>query len=479
MNKLQLIANAMRRVFDERFGRMFSNTNPKHDHYLDYGWPQVIEFEQFYAMWCRNSLARSACNKPVEKTWNENPWLTEREETHEETKKEKELRLRFKALGFWARLAQADERSMVGAYSGVVLRLADGKPLSEPVDRVPGGLKGLVEVIPVWQGQLRVAEWDFNQTSETYGHPKSFQFNESAVDPKEQRARSFTIHPDRVVVWSKDGTVHGNSSLEPGYNDLLTMEKVVGAGGEGFWKNAKSAPVLSVDKDANLQQLASMLGVPIDQLPNKLDEIIADYQKGFDQMLMLQGIEVKPMAISLPLPGEFFRIALESFSASIGIPMKVLIGSQTGERASTEDAKEWNQTIMSRRSMYVKPNIERVIERLVKFRVLEDLDWFINWTDLTEASITEKIDRAIKMADINAKYLGTGEAVFTADEVREVVDYEPLDRTDEEDDLGGELLPDPEDDKQQQLPLDPRQQLPAPKLEQKPEPKIDPPKGAE
>jgi hypothetical protein len=162
---------------------------------------------------------------------------------------------------------------------------------------------------------------------------------------------------------------------------------------------------------------------------DKMDEQVADWQRGFDQLLMLQGIEAKTLGITLPSPEHFFAIALQSFAASIPIPMKILVGSQTGERASTEDAQEWAQTNMSRRNNVVIPNILKLVNRLEQIGILPEKDWHLDWTDLTESSMAEKIDRAVKMADTNQKMKDSGEIVFTHEEIRAAVDMEPLSPT--------------------------------------------------
>jgi hypothetical protein len=281
-------------------------------------------------------------------------------------------------------------------------------------------------LIPAWAGQLTVAEWDTDEPSDAYGQPKMFQFSEAAVDiDRRQQPRQFNVHPDRVLVWSKDGTVHCRSILEPGYNDLMTMEKVSGAGGEGFWKNAKSAPVLEIDKEIDIETMAKAMGVPPAELADKMNAQVEDYQKGFDKLLMIQGMQAKTLGITLPSPEHFFAIALQSFAASVMIPLKILVGTQTGERASTEDAAEWAQTNMSRRTNQAIPNMMEMVGRLERFGVLPEKDWHIDWTDLTESSMGEKIDRASKMADVNQK-TGPAEWVFTPEEIRAAVDLEPL-----------------------------------------------------
>lgn len=434
MNPLVMIANAARRL--ENMFPGFFQSGTKHNHYRDFGWPDTLTFDHLYKMFLRNGIARAGIEKTVGKTWQDFPFLLEVERdgaekgTKKETPLEKEIRLRFDDLRLWQHLAEADRRSLVGNYAGVILRLADSKRFQEPVDTVPGGLMGLVELIPAWEGQLQVAEWDTDEMSETYGQPKMFQFNEAEVSSKANdttKTRSFMIHPDRVLVWSKDGTIHGTSLLEPGYNDLIDLEKIKGSGGEGFWKNAKSAPVFEIDKETKPAEMAKNMGVDPSKLADAMNDQVGDWQKGFDQLLMVQGMQAKTLGITLPSPEHFWAAPLQSFAASINTPLKILVGSQSGERASTEDAKEHNQTIMSRRNSQTIPNIMGLVRRLEDFNILpDDKDWFVDWSDLTESSMGEKIDRANKMADTNQKMKDSGEIVFTHEEIRAAVDLEPL-----------------------------------------------------
>ncbi|MFN4062352.1 MAG: anti-CBASS protein Acb1 family protein [Paracoccus hibiscisoli] len=411
MNPLAMIVNAVRRLETVMPG-YFPET--KHQHAKDFGWPETVRFEDAFRMYHRNSIARAGVNKTVLKTWQDFPALWETEKAGN-TKAEQEILEHFRKIGLWHVLAEADRRAIVGGYAGAILRFADSKAFDQPVGIVPGGLAGLVEAVPVWRNQLKVAEWHTDQGHENYGKPKSFTFNEAAIDGTPGRA--FTIHPDRVLIWSADGSVAARSDLEPGYNDLLDMEKVKGAGGEGFWKNAKSSPVIEVDKEAKIEAMAQAMGVPTDELADAMNDQVEEWQRGFDKLLMLQGMKATTLNVSLPSPEHFHAIPLLSFAASLGIPAKVLIGSQTGERASTEDSDEWDRTCHARRESIAKPRIKALADRLVRFRVLPNKDWFVGWSDLTEASPGERIDRAGKMATINQTQ--RDDPVFTGAEIRE------------------------------------------------------------
>ena len=445
----QQMATARRIVNSTNYGFtsvtdiMRQSANFKHDIGYDFGYPKTEElsFEYFYQMWRRHGIARALVEKTTGKTWQDLPTLKESAKgATEETRVEREIRQHLEDIRFWQQLQEADMRSMVGKYAGVIFQLGDGRQYNEPVERVPGGIQGLVSVIPAWEGQLEPSSWNGDPLSPNYGKPEMFRFNESSVDPEEGKVRSFTVHPDRCFVWSRDGTTFGDSKLEPCYNALIDLEKIRGSGGEGFWKNAKAQPVLQASPDVDFTQLASMLGVELDGLADALDEVMGKWSKGFDDSLVLQGMEAKTLPVRLPDPEQFFNVAIQEVAAAWPIPQKTLVGMQTGERASTEDAREWAQTNMSRRTNLVVPNIMGIVGRLESWGIFPERDWQIEWPDLTAPTLSEKLEIGERMAKINQAMFATGEAVFTDDEIREVAGYEQLNPDEPSE------LPEPEDE---------------------------------
>ncbi|PHS13513.1 MAG: DUF1073 domain-containing protein [Blastopirellula sp.] len=427
----QFIANATTRYMNTMFGGYFGNASPKHNHWYDFGYPVDITFSQYYTMYRRNGIARAGIQRPVQKTWRDHPVMrTAGENSDKETLAEKAVREAFDRVRFWEKLKDLDEKSRVHNYAGLIIRVADDKDLKEPLEKVTSGLNGLIELIPVYSEQLIPLKFDDVQTSLTYGQPLSFTFTESAVGLNNGAGRNVEVHASRVHIWSEDSTIYGKPALEAGFNDLITIEKVMGAGGEGFWKEAKSAPILNIDKDASMEGLAKMLGTTVEGLPDKMDEVVGDWQQGFDQLLMVQGMDAKKLTMKLPQPEQFIAGPMQSFAASMPIPMKILLGSQTGERASTEDGKEWCETIQGRRTNFVLPNVMRIIQTLVDAGIMPDEDWTPDWSDLSEASGSEKTAKGKDMATINKEFLGTGEIVFTAAEIREEMGYKPLNEAD-------------------------------------------------
>jgi hypothetical protein len=430
VSKLRLVANSAAQGFNRLTNSWFGQGGLKHNYYKDFGFPETLGFNDLYNMYRRNGIARAAVDKTAGKTWQSAPYLQEFQrdagEKAPETVLEKAIRQKFDDLRIWQALKECDSRAMVGSYSALILRFADGESFDQPVGSLQG-LDALVEVIPAWEGQLTVSQWGTDErNADTYGKPLMYQYNEGNVPTGRQQVRNATIHPDRVLIWSEDGQVGGTPKMEAAYNDLISLSKIIGAGGEGFWKNAKGAPIFEVVADQSLENIAKASGVAVDEFADKMDEQVEDFQKGFDNVLMVQGMAVKPYQVQLADPLNFFLIALQSFAAAWNIPLKVLVGSQTGERASTEDAGEWNETNDARRTNYVVPCIFSLVRRFEELGILPDKDWHLSWTSLIDGTPQQKIDRAYKMADINMKMKDSGQLVYSIDEMRAVTDYEPM-----------------------------------------------------
>lgn len=444
------ILNSLQRRFPPGISQLFLGGSPKHDHYKDFGWPTNLGFPQFYRMYTRNSLAAAGIDKTISKTWQDFPELWETEKARESAR-EKLLRKHLRDVRFWPACAEADRRSMVGRYSALLLRIGDGGAWSQPVASAPGGIKALIGVTPIWEDQLKVSRWDEDETSETYGSPLMFEFTETCVGQINRAGRVIPVHPDRVLIWSADGTVNCRSALEPGYNDLLDAEKVKGAGGEGFWKTSRGAPVIEAPQGMSPEAFTKMMGARsnTDAL-DKINEQIDNFQSGFDKGLMLGGMTATPLTITLPSPEHFLEGPVQCFAASLQIPIKILLGSQTGERASTEDAKEWAKTCNGRRENRCRPLLEDLVGRMEQWGLIPERDWTIGWADLTEDSASEKLSRAKDLSAINSQVKEGDQLPFSAAEIREAAGYDPEDMGDLEDLVGDEDPPPPKTREEQE-----------------------------
>jgi len=406
--------------------------------WCEYGFKNDLDFQDFYNLYCRGGLAHGAINKLTGTCWKTAPWIIQGEEqdnADQQTPWERSLKPLLMGGRMWRAFMETDRRRLIGRYAGLLLHVRDNKPWSEPV---AGKGRGISKFTPAWAGSLTPVEFDANEQSESYGEPTMWQYVEATVNGR--AGRSLRVHPDRVFIlgdWSSGAIGY----LEPAYNAFVSLEKVEGGSGESFLKNAARQLSVSFDKEIDLNGIASLYGVELSELHKKFNEAARDINQGNDVMLINQGATVSPLVASVPDPTPVYSINLQTASAALDIPSKILVGMQTGERASSEDQKYWLARCQSRRENDLNFDIHGFIGHLMRIGVIKLIpEYTVMWDDLTDASQGDKLANAKVMSDINSVSLAMGMPAFEINEIREAAGYEPLEEEiplpDDEDDDG-------------------------------------------
>lgn len=404
----------------------------------EFGYPEVLTFDDFYKAYDRNALGGAAVDRYISGCWIDVPEIFEGdEEADQDGSTEWDNKLNKLLKSHWEQIKEADKRNLIGRYSGLIIQLRDGRKWDEPVDTaVISRLKdkAIIRLIPAWEAQLDVKRWNEDQLSENYGYPSLYSFTELPVGQESDGSpgRIIDIHPDRVIILAEgaaDGKLtSGNPLLRKGYNKLLDAEKVSGGSAEGFLKNASRQLNYSFSKETDFHRLAEALGTNIEGLPDKLDEQVRRLNESIDASVMMQEGTANVLSVAPADPEPTWRTALAEFAASINMPVKVLIGQITGERASTEDMKDWAKTCMSRRTGFLKSVIESFVSRLWTLGVIEQKEEItVSWSDLLAPSKAEKIDTMGKAADIAVKsQQAFGYSILQENEIRALGEYPTL-----------------------------------------------------
>ena len=406
--------------------------------WIEYGFPQGITFDDFAGLYRRGGLAHGAVNKLVGTCWKTPPQVIEGEEqdrAKELTAWEKAIKPIIARARLWKAFAEADKRRLVGRYSGLLLQLRDNRTWDQPAT---AAAKALVRVIPAWAGSLTPQEFDTDPKSERYGEPKMWQYTETLAGGNVSRR---TIHPDRVFILG-DYSGDAIGFLEPAYNAFISLEKVEGGSGESFLKNAARQLGVNFDKEVDLNAIASMYGVSVDQLQQRFNDAAREVNRGNDVMLITQGATTSALTSNIPDPRPTYDINLQTVSAALDIPSKILVGMQTGERASSEDQKYFNARCQSRRESELTYEINDFMAHLMRIGVVDrKAEFTAIWDDLTSATQADKLGEAKIMAEINTAALASGDAVFSTEEIRDTAGFELEKRPDplpDEDDDNGE-----------------------------------------
>lgn len=392
--------------------------NKRHSAWCEYGFPEQVTYENLYALYRRGGIAHGAVEKLVGKCWQTNPEIIEGDQAD---KKRKETAWGKKSKQvftnrFWRSFSEADRRRLVGRYAGILLHIRDEKDWSLPVTKG----RGLQKISVAWAGSLTVGEWDTGLNSQTYGQPKMWQYAERLPNGSSRRVN---IHPDRVFILG-DYSDDAIGFLEPAYNAFVSLEKVEGGSGESFLKNAARQLALSFDKEIDFANLASMYSVSVDELQDRFNDAAREMNRGNDVLLSLQGASVTSLVSPVSDPSPTYDVNLQTAAAGVDIPTRILVGNQQAERSSTEDQKYFNTRCQSRRGD-LSFEIEDFCDKLIELSILDSVSQkTVIWDDLNAQSDSEKLDAAQKMSQINSASIGTGEQVFTGEEIRVAAGYE-------------------------------------------------------
>jgi hypothetical protein len=416
-NKLAVnAADSIRERFQAFVSGGYDFADTLHDVYLDFGYPADLDFFNFWNMYRRFGIAKNVVETYPELGWMESPTVKA------DASVLRDIEALNEKLGLWTRIKGLDTRQRVGRYAGLFMRVRDGLSPSESIGSL-SGLNSLVDMIPLYESQLEIVDTEDNIMSDEYGKPTMYQFRGGDVGNRnENNVDSFNIHPSRIIIaaeGSDNGSVYGVSSLEAVYNSLMDLRKIIGAGGEGFYKNAAQSIIYKLDADA---------GITLDP------EAAAEFNERSDDFLrnrprrsnVVAGMDAKVLESSLANPKDFFMNALNDVASGAKIPATILMGQQTGRLASDQDSAALLSRVQSRRVHFQTEITGKVLDWLMANSILPKGEYVIEWPDALAASSEEKLANSDLMASINQKmFLSGGGAPFTAEEIREAAGFEP------------------------------------------------------
>jgi hypothetical protein len=395
-------------------GYDFSDT--LHNVFLDFGYPMQLNFSNFWNMYRRFGIAKNVVELPVDTGWMTNPTV-EGSDAFETA-----VDALVDRINLWIRLKGLDTRQRVGRYAGMFMRVRDGKNPKEPIEGKLSGESALMDMVPLYESQLEVIESDSNPMSETFGQPIILQYRQSVEgDRNEETNNTISIHASRIVFAAEgadDGWIYGIPALESIFNSLMDLRKIIGGGGEGFYKNSSQNIVFDLKDGASAMQFKDKL--------DKFNDQYDDFSRNRSRRAMwTPGMEAKTLESSLISPEHFFNIALNDVAAGAQIPATILIGQQTGRLASSEDSQQFLSVVQSRRENFMTEMVRDVFDWLIQFGILPSSEYQIVWDDLLARSDNEKLENADKMAGVNEKqFKSGGEVPFSGEEIREAAGFE-------------------------------------------------------
>lgn len=398
---LQVYADLFRRLTMTRAGLTFAG---KRDLYETLGYRRDLRYQDYYERYVRGGIAARIIDAFPAATWRLHPIIREIGKPDEGVKSPFELAWEALTarLRLWAHLARVDRLASLGHYAVLVFGLRGQTAWAGEAQRVHGP-DDLLYVQAFSEEHAKIVSLVNVDTSPLFGRPGQYTVDFSRrltrsglFDPTllpslaAQYGSLVTVHASRAIHVAENGLeddIIGTPRLRAIWNYLDDLEKTVGGMGEMFWQDAKRRLVLALAADAQMQQS------DIDVMDTKVEEFVHELRN----VLKVQGIEVTQLEGKIPDASGIIDKQVDLIAGAIGMPKRLLIGSERGELASTQDEANWLQgTIRDRQMAYAEPVCLRpLLDHCIALNILPTpVDGYaVEWPNLL--SLTEKERAAI------------------------------------------------------------------------------------
>jgi len=402
---------------------LFGIIDPKgRDINKECGYPDHVTIEQLRQLYEREGPATRVVQVLPSETWSVNPELYEVEDATK-TPFElawDELQLKF---NIWSYLHRVDELSGIGHYGVLLLGVDDNKDLSEPIDtidergeQVANGKKyNLIFLRAFDEYLVRVDSYQSDPTNPRFGQPLLYDIQ--FADPGAVSGTNSTTLVDttrKKVHWSriihvadnrKSSEVFGVPRMLPVLNRIYDLRKVLGGSSEMLWKGGFPGYSFETTPEVN----AGDLDIDTASLKKQIEA----YQNGLQRYLALQGVSAKSLAPQVADPSNHIEQNLRIIAMTLGVPLRIFLGSEAAHLASTQDTGTWNRRLGQRQEIYVTPMIIRpTVDRLMMIGVLPKVkQYFVSWKDLNTLTESEKADISLKRSQALLAYISSGSEV--------------------------------------------------------------------
>jgi hypothetical protein len=379
---LALMSEALgRMIYARTHGMQYSG---ERDLYKVGGYPRSLGYRHFRDTYDRDPVAGRLVDMVAETTWRKPPDVNATG-AKGDTDFSRAWEGLVKRLGVWGRLERAHRMARIGRYSVVLVGVAepDGV-MTQPLGRLSG--PDAVEYMTCYpEDRALVSEWVTDPRDPRYGLPERYNLQAATSVPNFQ-ATALSVHWTRCVHVAEglmEDDVYGRPVLERVYNDLADLAKVGTSTAEAFWQRV--AGILHGNFDPDAQVSAA-------ELNTFKDELAAIYHD-LRRTVITKGVDLKRLSESEPNPAAAATLYMRRIAAGEGIPMRMLFGSETGERASTEDQKSFLGSMEETRTQFAEPLVLRpFIDRLMDAGALPRAEYTVVWPSLVMESEKDMAD---------------------------------------------------------------------------------------
>lgn len=404
-----------------------TDPDPRTNVYKECGLPKTenITVELLQNLYERSSIAARVVELWPRESWQQWPEIYEDEDEDNITLFEQVLQSLSRGMDYetnyyesqegnpiFEALVRADIMAGIGRYGVIFLGTDDVNDITisqELPDSVyPSRQLRYLTVLP--ESQATIAALDNNPSSPRYGLPTHYNLtfsnnNDSTLsirgESQQRVGQTNQVHHSRIIHIC-DGTSSnkfiGVSRQVPVLNHLLALEKLYPGSARMYWYNA--SPGISLETHP---QLGGDVMINRTKVRNQMEQ----YMTGLQKYLMLSGMSAKTLAPNVTDPTTYIQVQIEGITIKLAVPMRIFMGSERGELASTQDADSWADRLGERNRNYTTPRIVvPFINRLINKGILpQPTKFYCEWPDLKVKNHSEEVDNNSKRVASFVTYL--------------------------------------------------------------------------
>lgn len=173
------------------------------------------------------------------------------------------------------------------------------------------------------------------------------------------------VHASRCVHVADrkvSNNILGIPAMQPIFNDLLSAYRVSSGSSMVFQNNARGGIAVSIDQKDN-QSLAQE---DVDAFKAQIDAYLESYSRA----LVFEGMDAKTLNFEVHDPDKHMTVYLQNISAGCQIPARILLGSEQGKLASTQDKINFDSRVKTRQQGYCSEMVRQFFDRLIANEVI-------------------------------------------------------------------------------------------------------------
>jgi hypothetical protein len=371
------------------FSRLGLTHDGNRDLYNVFGYKTYPTTRDYYLKYLRQDIAARVVDAYPAATWSSPPVISG---TARFDKDWAAINAKFKPFTVFQRL---DRLLGFGEYAILLIGLSDGRKLE-----VPATGKRNQEIIylqPYSSESMTVKAWDENPGSPRYGLPEMYTIRADDVASASPQQVAFQrkqtdVHWSRCIHVVEDpleNEVYGIPRLQRVYNLLDDLLKVTGGTAETYWLTANRGIQADVDKDLSFTE---------EDAANLTDEI-DEYIHQLSRVIRTRGVKITPLGSDVPDPRGVFDILVTMLAGALGIPKRILLGSEAGQLASEQDRTNWANRIEERRANFAEPAVLwPFFNRLIDLKLVRPGPQNFDWPSAFRMSPLERAQTAAQKA---------------------------------------------------------------------------------